>query len=279
MYGYIYKTTNLINGKIYIGQHKSEEYDSSYYGSGKLIIRAIEKYGIENFSNTVLCCCDSKQELNKMEKQLIKNYNSRDIKIGYNISFGGDGGDTFTGLSDKEKQIRRIKISENNSGRIIINNGEHQKYVKENELDYYLNNGYVKGYLHTPERDRVRSEAKKKFHREHPEFRNSGMFKKGICYYNEPRTEETKEKLRQANLGKKQSEETRNKRSKSMKARYDSGYVSPLKGKPAYNKGKTGQYKWVTDGITNKYIDINNGIPDGFHLGRTFNRYSKRNIE
>ena len=85
MYGYIYKTTNLINGKIYIGQHKSEEYDSSYYGSGKLIRRAIEKYGIENFSNTVLCCCDSKQELNKMEKQLIKNYNSRDIKIGYNI--------------------------------------------------------------------------------------------------------------------------------------------------------------------------------------------------
>ena len=49
MYGYIYKTTNLINGKIYIGQHKSEEYDSSYYGSGKLIRRAIEKYGITKY--------------------------------------------------------------------------------------------------------------------------------------------------------------------------------------------------------------------------------------
>lgn len=43
MYGYIYKTTNLINGKIYIGQHKSEEYDSSYYGSGKKILRALKK--------------------------------------------------------------------------------------------------------------------------------------------------------------------------------------------------------------------------------------------
>lgn len=36
MYGYIYITRNLINKKIYIGKHKSEKYDSSYYGSGKL---------------------------------------------------------------------------------------------------------------------------------------------------------------------------------------------------------------------------------------------------
>ena len=43
MFGYIYKTTNLINGKIYIGQHKSEVFDNSYYGSGKLIGRAITK--------------------------------------------------------------------------------------------------------------------------------------------------------------------------------------------------------------------------------------------
>ena len=113
MYGYIYKTTNLINGKLYIGQHKSEEYDSSYYGSGKLIRRAIEKYGITNFSNEVLCECLSKNDLDKMEKHFIKKYDSRNSLVGYNISFGGDGGDTFTGLSDKEKQERINKLKVN----------------------------------------------------------------------------------------------------------------------------------------------------------------------
>lgn len=54
MYGYIYKTTNLINGKFYIGKHKSEKYDPSYYGSGKIIRLAIKKYGLENFKNEVL---------------------------------------------------------------------------------------------------------------------------------------------------------------------------------------------------------------------------------
>lgn len=42
MYGYIYITTNLINGRMYIGKHKSEKYDSSYYGSGKILLYAIK---------------------------------------------------------------------------------------------------------------------------------------------------------------------------------------------------------------------------------------------
>ena len=54
MYGYIYKTTNLINGKIYIGKHKSEKYDKNYYGSGKIISIAISKYDISNFKNELL---------------------------------------------------------------------------------------------------------------------------------------------------------------------------------------------------------------------------------
>lgn len=52
----IYKTTNLINGKIYVGQHKTSANDG-YLGSGKLITRSIKKYGKENFIRETLEYC------------------------------------------------------------------------------------------------------------------------------------------------------------------------------------------------------------------------------
>lgn len=53
-YGYIYITENLVNNKKYIGLHKSAEFDRKYIGSGTLLRKAINKYGIENFSCKVL---------------------------------------------------------------------------------------------------------------------------------------------------------------------------------------------------------------------------------
>jgi hypothetical protein len=52
--GYIYITTNLINNKKYIGQHKSKSFDLNYLGSGKLIVEAIKKYGKDNFKTEVI---------------------------------------------------------------------------------------------------------------------------------------------------------------------------------------------------------------------------------
>ena len=50
MYGYIYKTTNLLNNKIYIGQKKSNEFlHEKYLGSGKYLLNSIRKHGKENF--------------------------------------------------------------------------------------------------------------------------------------------------------------------------------------------------------------------------------------
>lgn len=92
MYGYIYKTTNIINGKIYIGQHKSNNFLKEHYyiGSGKLLKIAIQKYGKENFKCELLEECDSKELLDIREKYWITYYNSTDKEIGYNISSGGN---------------------------------------------------------------------------------------------------------------------------------------------------------------------------------------------
>lgn len=68
MYGYIYKITNLITDKIYIGQHIGEEFDKKYFGSGKLLKDAIKKYSKKNFKKEILEFCQTEEELNEREK-------------------------------------------------------------------------------------------------------------------------------------------------------------------------------------------------------------------
>ena len=91
MYGYIYLTTNLINNKKYIGQHRASKFSMKYLGSGIHLTNAIKKYGKENFKLEVLCECFSEQELNEKEKYFIKIYNAVESDDFYNIAKGGLG--------------------------------------------------------------------------------------------------------------------------------------------------------------------------------------------
>jgi group I intron endonuclease len=92
----IYKITNKINGKIYIGKRVLCERDfmnSNYWGSGKFIKRAIAKYGKNNFMREVICECASIEDMNKQEIFYINKFNAL-VPYGYNIQKGGNGGDT-----------------------------------------------------------------------------------------------------------------------------------------------------------------------------------------
>jgi len=104
----IYKITNLINGKIYVGQDAFDK--RSYYGSGICIKRAIQKYGIENFKKEILEHCKTKKQLNKKEIYWIKKLNSK-APNGYNIVNGGTGGDILSQLSKKQQKETKQKIS------------------------------------------------------------------------------------------------------------------------------------------------------------------------
>jgi len=97
----IYKITNNINDKVYIG--KDEKNDDNYFGSGLLIKRAIEKYGKDNFSKIVLEKCDTQLELNYKEIFWINELNSISPN-GYNLTIGGTGGDTFSNQTDDRKK-------------------------------------------------------------------------------------------------------------------------------------------------------------------------------
>lgn len=132
---YIYKITNKINGKIYVGQCKYDVTETqSYYGSGKLILRAIKKYGKENFFKEILRDgIDNQQQLDDEEINWIHALKSNDRNVGYNVSTGGNGGNlgdevnvkisqTITKLH-KEGNVYsndwRNSLSESQTGRVV----------------------------------------------------------------------------------------------------------------------------------------------------------------
>lgn len=109
MYGFIYETTCLINGKKYIGKRVYDKYGQwkNYLGSGKILKLAINKYGKENFERKIICECESKEELCKMERFYIKEFDAVKNQTYYNICSGGEGsgrpGVPFT--EDHKKKI------------------------------------------------------------------------------------------------------------------------------------------------------------------------------
>ena len=116
----IYKTTNLITGKTYIGQDSNN--NPNYLGSGLLLKRAIDKYGIDNFVKEILEQCNSKKELNEKEIFWINA-----LKPDYNIAKGGSGGDTYTNNPNLEL------IKNKHKGRVSFHKGKKRpKQTGEN---------------------------------------------------------------------------------------------------------------------------------------------------
>ena len=87
----IYETTNLVNGKTYIGKHQTVDPNDSYMGSGLNIRRAFEKYGLEWFDKTVLYVFETEEEMNAKEKEIVTPEYCA-LSSNYNICPGGQGG-------------------------------------------------------------------------------------------------------------------------------------------------------------------------------------------
>ena len=90
---YVYEITNLVNGKKYIGKrscHCSIQ-DDKYMGSGNLIVKAIKKYGVENFKKDILQICENEDMAYEWEKVYIEQVRAYDNSNYYNIAFGGCG--------------------------------------------------------------------------------------------------------------------------------------------------------------------------------------------
>jgi len=123
----VYKTTNILNGKIYVG--KDESMKPHYIGSGYILKKAIKKYGKDNFKKEVLESCISREDLEEREKFWIKELDATNHEVGYNIAEGGSGGNTYYGKSEDEMSEIREKISKSGKGRVFSE--EHKKKLSE----------------------------------------------------------------------------------------------------------------------------------------------------
>jgi group I intron endonuclease len=194
----IYKTTNLLNNKIYIGQDSNN--NPKYLGSGLLLKKAIIKYGKDNFKKEIIEFCDNKKHLNEREKYWIEEFKSMDKSVGYNLSEGGFGGNTYTEETKKKisdmmknrivsEETRKkmsnarkgtihtteskTKMSIAHKGKILSN--EHIEKIRENsknsiKSEEFLDNVgnitkyWPKGSKHTEETKNKMSE----YHKENP---------------------------------------------------------------------------------------------------------------
>lgn len=113
---YLYKITNLINNKIYIGVHKTKDLDDGYMGSGKRLQIAIQKYGIENFEKEVLKFFENETDMFAAEANVVtEEFIQRDDT--YNLKTGGFGGWDYVNSLDFErggwKHINDLGINKN----------------------------------------------------------------------------------------------------------------------------------------------------------------------
>lgn len=104
----IYRTTNTINGKWYIG--KDVKNYKGYLGSGLAIKNAIQKYGKENFTKEILEVCESKEHLSEREIYWIEITDAKNNPNSYNMTDGGQGGNLseFRKISHKGKSYEEI---------------------------------------------------------------------------------------------------------------------------------------------------------------------------
>ncbi len=135
MYGFIYITTNHINGKKYIGQKQYDKYGKwkKYLGSGIHLKNAKNKYGVESFSKEIIEECESKELLGKREIYWINFYNAIEDENFYNIALGGDGGNTIIGYSQKE--LEEYKQRKSVLHKEIALKGENAPRSKLTELE------------------------------------------------------------------------------------------------------------------------------------------------
>ena len=157
-YHFIYKTTNLLSGRFYIGMHSTDDLDDGYLGSGHRLKLAIKKYGKENFKREILEFVDNRKLLSEREEEIV-NLDLLAREDCMNLKVGGKGGwpksanEKFKWLLENDSEFRN-KISRDSRESAI-------RLHKEGKLKSWSETYSGVGEKHTEETKIKISEAKK----------------------------------------------------------------------------------------------------------------------
>lgn len=242
MYGYIYKITNNLNGKMYIGMHRSKSFDENYWGSGKIIVEAINKYGKDNFSREVILECDSEDELCKAEERIIRELNCVELDEYYNLKDGGIG--KFPVLSGESNGMYGV----HRFGELNPNYGKHHVFSDESRKN--MSDAHKGKKLSDYHRQRISEGNKGRTVSDETKLKLSIKAKNRVGWHH---TDETKRKMSENNAMNKQE--------------YRDKVSASLKGKNKWTAGRV----WINNGERELMIfkdEIDNKLNEGYVLGR-----------
>jgi hypothetical protein len=158
MFYAIYKITNKIDGKIYIGSHKTENLDDNYMGSGKYLKYAQEKHGIENFTKEILFVFDTAEQMYAKEAELV-NEEFIATQNTYNLKVGGFGGWDYVNKNptfDRSDRARHAR----SCGSGFLGKTHSEKHMKT-LCNVNKKNSYFGGRKHSVETKKTISEKAK----------------------------------------------------------------------------------------------------------------------
>lgn len=138
-YNYIYKLTNIINGKIYIGVHRTDNLDDGYMGSGILLSKAKNKYGVNNFDKEIINFFPTYRDALNAERELV-TVDFINEESNYNIKEGGYGNCKWSKKMSEEMSIMRKKMWSNPDFRKRTITLDFRKQRSDNILKWIANN-------------------------------------------------------------------------------------------------------------------------------------------
>ena len=189
----VYKTTNLINGKFYVGYHQTKKLKDDYLGSGIILSRSVRKYGKENFIRETLFEFETREEAYAKEKEIVEIYLNKD-PLCMNIRPGGNG--------NRVTETGALRISKANTGRSMSE--ENKQKVSSFHKGKKLSKEHIERLREVNTGRKFSEETKAKI----------GLKSKGRIF-----TEETRKKISESGKGRIFTEETRKKISRSNKGK------------------------------------------------------------
>ena len=187
----IYKTTNLVNDKIYVGQHNTSA-DDGYLGSGSKLILAVKEFGKQNFVRETIEFCTS-ANVDEKEVYWIDKLDATNPEIGYNLMKGGCSFPIMFG--EQNPMFGKGYLFEGNKNHFF-----GKKHSEESKIKI-ANRYYPKGKDHPNFGSKLSEDQKRKFTFKGHKHSNESLEKIRIASTGRKHSKETKDKCKESNLG------------------------------------------------------------------------------